>query len=147
MNRPTWHQYFMSIATLVAQRASCKRGQVGAVLVKNHTIISTGYNGAPSNTCHCTDFDCNIAITTYANGEQEENCQSVVHAEINAIINAAVNGVSIAGATIYITHSPCRHCYKALINAGIKTIYYKRAYKLESLRSLVQPEINLILIQ
>ena len=145
MLRPTWNQYFMSIATLVAQRARNKRGQVGAVLVKNNSIVSTGYNGASSNQCHCTEIGCNIA-TTYADGEHE-NCQSVVHAEINAIINAALNGISIAGAIIYITHSPCRHCYKALINAWIKTIYYKHAYKLESIRSFARPDINLIQIE
>jgi len=113
--RPSWDDYFMSIAKIVATRGTCDRLQVGAVLVKNNRIIATGYNGAPPGMPHCDGPD----------GHQMENshCIRTVHAEENCVLQAAVMGASsTVGATVYTTHSPCHHCFKAVAVAGVKRI-------------------------
>ncbi len=133
MERLSWPQYFMRIAHMVAERSTCPRAKVGAIIVKDRNILATGYNGAPRGAPHCTEVGCLIHTSITPDGERQENCYRVIHAEINAISQAAKNGTAIDGCDIYITHSPCIHCFKVLINIGVRTIYYAEPYKLDSL--------------
>jgi dCMP deaminase len=125
--RPSWDQYFMSIAELVAQRATCLRRQVGAVLVRDKRIITTGYNGVPAGIRHCLDIGCLRETQNIPSGERHELCRGL-HAEQNAIIQAAVYGVSLDGATLYCTNQPCAICSKMLINVRVKKILYRSGY-------------------
>lgn len=136
--RPSWHQYFMTITRQVAERSTCLRAKVGAVIVRDRNIVATGYNGAPAGLPHCTDVGCLVYASRTPSGELEENCFRTIHAEINAIAQAAKNGVSIRDADIYITHTPCIHCMKVLLNTGIRAIYYEREYKLHTLEELLR---------
>jgi dCMP deaminase len=117
----------MSIAELVAQRSTCLRRKVGAVIVKDKRILATGYNGAPAGVPHCEDVGCLRGKMGIASGERHELCRGV-HAEQNALIQAATFGASVSGATIYTTHQPCFICTKMLINARIEKIVYKKEY-------------------
>ena len=121
MNRPTWDEYFMDIARLVASRSTCLRRQVGAVMVKDKNILATGYNGTPSGIRHCSEVGCLRQQLNVPSGERHELCRGL-HAEQNAIIQAAKHGVNIDGATLYCTHSPCIICSKMLINSGVQRI-------------------------
>jgi len=125
--RPSWNRYFMDIAKLVAKRSTCLRRQVGAILVKDKRILATGYNGAPSGLAHCTVIGCYRQKHNIPSGERHELCRGL-HAEQNAIIQAAYHGISIKGATLYCTNMPCIICTKMLINSGIKKIYYLEGY-------------------
>jgi len=125
--RPSWDAYFMSITELVAQRSTCMRRRVGAILVRDRRIISTGYNGAPSNISHCLDVGCLREQQGIPSGERHELCRGL-HAEQNAIIQAALHGVSVEGATLYCTNMPCAICSKMLLNARIVCVYYKEGY-------------------
>ncbi|HYB21312.1 MAG TPA: cytidine/deoxycytidylate deaminase family protein [Thermodesulfobacteriota bacterium] len=127
MNRPTWEEYFMEITRLVARRATCLRRQVGAVLVLDKRLLATGYNGAPSGLAHCLEEGCLREKNNIPSGERHELCRGI-HAEQNAIIQAAFHGVRIQGATLYCTNLPCVICTKMLINAGIKEIIYENGY-------------------
>ena len=135
--RPSWDQYFLTITRQVAERSTCKRAKVGAVIVHDKNILATGYNGAPAGLAHCTEVGCLIYESKTPSGEIEENCYRTIHAEINAIAQAAKNGVSIRDAAIYVTHTPCIHCMKVLINTGIKQIFYERDYKATTVRDLL----------
>jgi dCMP deaminase len=136
--RPDIDTYFMEIAKVVAKRSTCLRQNVGAVIVKDKRILSTGYNGAPTGLEHCLDIGCLREELNIASGERHELCRAV-HAEQNAIIQAAVHGVSIEGAVLYTTHQPCIMCAKMIINAKIKKVIYGKEYPdergLEYLRS------------
>ena len=136
--RLTWDQYFMTITRTVAERSTCQRAKVGAVIVRDKNILATGYNGAPAGMPHCIDVGCLIYESKTPNGEIEENCFRTIHAEINAIAQAAKNGSSIKDASIYITHTPCIHCLKVLVNTGIKNIYYEVPYKLHTLDEILR---------
>ena len=125
--RPSWETYFMDIAHLVAKRSTCRRRAVGALLVKDKRILSTGYNGAPSGLKHCLDIGCLREELNIASGERHELCRGI-HAEQNAIIQAALHGVSIKDATLFCTNQPCLICAKMLINAGINKVYYHSGY-------------------
>jgi len=125
--RPTWDEYFLDIARLVATRSTCLRRQVGAVLVKDKRILATGYNGPPSGLPHCLDVGCLREKMGIPSGERHELCRGL-HAEQNAILQAAFHGISIKGATLYCTHHPCIICSKMLINAGISQIVYLEGY-------------------
>ncbi len=127
MSRPSWDQYFMSMAELASTRSTCMRRKVGAVLVKNRRIISTGYNGAPAGHQHCQDIGCLREQLNVPSGEKHELCRGV-HAEQNVIIQAAVHGIPVAGASLYCTTQPCSICAKMIINAGIKKVYFKKGY-------------------
>ena len=127
MKRPSFDEYFMKIAKIVATRSTCLRRQVGAVIVKDNHILSTGYNGAPKGFRHCEEVGCIREKLGVSRGERHELCRGL-HAEQNAIIQAAVFGVSIKGATIYTTHFPCSVCMKMLVNAEIKEIVYLNDY-------------------
>ena len=135
--RPSWHQYFMTITRQVAERSTCARAKVGAVIVRDKNILATGYNGAPAGLPHCTDVGCLVYASRTPAGETEENCFRTIHAEINAIAQAARNGASIRDADIYITHTPCIHCLKVLINTGIKRVFYEKEYKLHTVDELL----------
>jgi dCMP deaminase len=135
-DRLSWDQYFLMITRQVAERSTCNRAKVGAVIVRDKSIVATGYNGAPSGLPHCTEAGCLVYESKTPTGEIEENCFRCIHAEINAIAQAARNGASIRDADIYITHTPCIHCFKVLINTGIKRICYEKPYKLHTLEEL-----------
>ncbi len=136
--RLSWDQYFMTITRQVAERSTCNRAKVGAVIVRDKNILATGYNGAPAGMPHCTDVGCLIYQSKTPNGDTEENCFRTIHAEMNAIAQAAKNGSSIKDASIYITHTPCIHCLKVLVNTGITSIYYEIPYKLHTLEEVLR---------
>lgn len=136
--RLSWDQYFMTITRQVAERSTCSRAKVGAVIVRDKNILATGYNGAPAGMPHCTDVGCLIYQSKTPTGETEENCFRTIHAEMNAIAQAAKNGSSIKDAAIYVTHAPCIHCLKVLVNTGIKQIYYESPYKLHTLEEILR---------
>ncbi len=142
--RLSWNQYFMTITRQVAERSTCKRAKVGAVIVRDKNILATGYNGAPAGMPHCLDVGCLIYESKTPDGDTEENCFRTIHAEINAIAQAAKNGSSIKDASIYITHTPCIHCLKVLVNTGIKAIYYESPYKLHTLEEILRtPQVQM----
>lgn len=126
-NRPSWETYFMNITALVAKRSTCTRRSVGSVIVKDKRILSTGYNGAPTGIRHCIETGCLREKLKVASGERHELCRGI-HAEQNAIIQAAYHGVSIKDATVFCTNLPCSICAKMIINAGIKEICFQSGY-------------------
>jgi len=136
MQRPSWDQYFMDITRLVATRSTCLRRQVGAILVKDRNILATGYNGVPSGISHCETVGCLRERLKVPSGERHELCRGL-HAEQNAIIQAARHGINIDGATLYCTTMPCIICTKMLINAGISTIVYAEGYADELAREML----------
>ncbi|HYV58256.1 MAG TPA: cytidine/deoxycytidylate deaminase family protein [Candidatus Nitrosopolaris sp.] len=138
IERPSWHQYFLTITRQVAERSTCTRAKVGAVIVRDKNILATGYNGAPAGLPHCTELGCLVYTSRTPTGELEENCFRTIHAEINAIAQAAKNGASIRDADIYITHTPCIHCLKVLINTGIRRIFYEHDYKTHTLSEILR---------
>ena len=143
-SRPSWHAYFMGIADLVSTRATCIRRRVGAVLVKDKRILCSGYNGAPSGIAHCDQTGCLRAKLNVPSGERHELCRGV-HAEQNAIIQAAYHGISVKDATLYCTHQPCSICSKMIINAGIVRVYYRHGYNdTMSLEMFSQAGIELV---
>ena len=125
--RPSWDAYFMDITFLVAKRSTCLRRAVGALVVKDKRILSTGYNGAPTGIKHCNEAGCLREELNVASGEKHELCRGI-HAEQNAIIQAAFHGVGIKGATLFCTNLPCSICAKMIINAGLKKICYHSGY-------------------
>ena len=125
IERPCVDDYFMEIASVVARRSTCLRNQVGALFVTNKRILTTGYNGAPSGLDHCDVSGC--AREGVASGTRHELCRAV-HAEQNAIIQAALHGISIEGATLYCTHQPCILCAKMMINARVNKVVYQQSY-------------------
>ena len=136
-DRPSWHQYFLTITRNVAERSTCTRAKVGAVIVRDKNILATGYNGAPAGMPHCIDAGCLVYTSKTPTGEVEENCFRTIHAEINAIAQAAKNGANIRDAEIYITHTPCIPCLKVLVNTGIRRVFYEHEYKLHTLAELL----------
>ncbi|HTP50694.1 MAG TPA: cytidine/deoxycytidylate deaminase family protein [Anaeromyxobacteraceae bacterium] len=118
--RASWDEYFMNIARMVATRATCDRKHVGAVLVRDRTLLSTGYNGSIRGLAHCNEV---------GHMMEDNHCVRTVHAEANAIIQAAKNGVGVDGATIYTTASPCWPCFKLIANSGLKRIVFGEFYR------------------
>lgn len=143
--RPSWDTYFMDIACLVAMRSTCLRRAVGAVIVKEHRILATGYNGAPAGIRHCAQVGCLRETMNIESGQRHELCRGI-HAEQNAIIQAAYHGVGIRGGSLYCTNLPCAICTKMLINAGMTEICYQEGYADELSRSLLD-EAGIILRQ
>ena len=127
MNRPSWDAYFMEMAEVARKRSTCLRRQVGAVIVKDNRIMTTGYNGVPTGIVHCEVRGCLRDQLNVPSGQRHELCRGL-HAEQNAIIQAAHLGQSIAGGTLYCTNQPCSICAKMIINAGIKRIVIKEGY-------------------
>lgn len=126
-HRPDWDTYFMDMAKLAARRSSCLRRAVGAVLVKDRRMLATGYNGVPSGVTHCDVTGCLRDRLNVPSGERHELCRGL-HAEQNAIIQAAFHGVSIRDAVLYCTNLPCIICAKMLINAGVRRVVYLEGY-------------------
>lgn len=118
--RASWDEYFMNIARVIATRATCARKHVGAVIVRDRTILSTGYNGSIRGTPHCDDA---------GHMMEDGHCVRTIHAEINAVIQAAKNGTAIEGGAIYVTASPCWNCFKAIANAGIRRVVFGEFYR------------------
>ena len=125
--RPSWDEYFMEMAELARTRTTCIRRGVGAVIVKDHRVLATGYNGTPNGLTHCSETGCMRAKMNIPSGQRAELCRGL-HAEQNAIIQAACLGQSIEGSTLYCTTQPCIICTKMIINAGIKRVVIKESY-------------------
>ncbi|HOK53582.1 MAG TPA: cytidine/deoxycytidylate deaminase family protein [Armatimonadota bacterium] len=125
--RPDWDEYFMEIAHVVARRSTCIRRQIGAVIVKDRRILTTGYNGAPSGLPHCVELGCLRDELGIPSGTRHELCRAL-HAEQNAIIQAALYGISTQNSVLYCTHQPCSLCAKAIINAGVKRVVFEGDY-------------------
>jgi len=121
IDRPDWDRYFMQIASVVATRSTCMRRDVGALLVLNKRILTTGYNGTPSGLRHCLEVGCVREQMNVPSGERHELCRGL-HAEQNAIIQAAIHGVAIKDSVLYCTHYPCAVCAKMLVNAGVRSL-------------------------
>jgi len=119
--RPSWDEYFLDVAGLVARRSTCLRRNVGAILVKDKRILATGYNGAPAGLKHCLDIGCLRQKLNIPSGQRHELCRAL-HAEQNALIQASLYGISVKGSKLYATCQPCVICAKMLINAGIAEI-------------------------
>ncbi|MBU3957030.1 cytidine/deoxycytidylate deaminase family protein [Patescibacteria group bacterium] len=136
-SRPPWDEYFLQIADLVATRATCPRLHVGAILVKDRKIISTGYCGAPKGIADCYDVGCLM---------RGGHCVRTVHAEINTVVQAAYHGISTNGSTLYTNWLPCYNCAKVLINAGVERIVYRRIYRPdpETKKLLRQAKVKLV---
>jgi dCMP deaminase len=128
-DRPSWDDYFMEITFQVARRSTCPRAAVGAVIVRDKRILTTGYNGSPTHLPHCTEVGCLMV-----NG----HCVRTLHAEQNAIIQGALHGVNVAGGTVYVTHQPCLVCAKMIINAGIVRVVYAGNYPDEIARGFLE---------
>jgi dCMP deaminase len=126
-DRPSWQKYFMEMAYLASQRGTCLRRKVGAVLVRDNQILSTGYNGSPKNVAHCSETGCLRERLNVPSGEKHELCRGV-HAEQNAIIQCAINGSSTRNAVLYCTNQPCSICARLIINAEIRTVYISEKY-------------------
>ena len=126
--RPSWDAYFMEVANAASKRATCDRGRSGCVIARDKQIMVSGYVGSPTGFPHCDEVGHQIKKVTHENGEVTEHCMRTVHAEQNAICQAAKIGVSIAGATLYNRMTPCRTCAMLLINCGIKRVVCERRY-------------------
>lgn len=135
--RPGWDEYFMEIARTVSTRATCPRAAVGCVLMRDHRILTTGYNGAPRGVAHCTEVGCTMV---------GDHCQRATHAEANAVVQGALHGVSLQGATAYCTHQPCVNCSKLLISGGVTRIVYEDAYP-DPVASSLLAEAGVALVQ
>jgi dCMP deaminase len=119
--RPSWDEYFMKLAWLVAERSTCERHHVGAIIVEDKRILTTGYNGAASGTKDCLSLGCLRNVMNIPSGQRHEICRAI-HAEQNAIIQGGYHGINIKSSTLYCTHSPCVLCAKMIVNAGIKKV-------------------------
>jgi dCMP deaminase len=134
--RQSWQKYFMRLACQIATRATCDRKHVGAVIVRNNIILTTGYNGSMRGVPHCDDV-----------GHMMENghCAATIHAEINTIIQAAKNGIMIDNSEIYVTAFPCWNCFKALVNVGVKKIYYSDDYRVDEKVLQTAKELGIVI--
>ncbi|MDD7985589.1 dCMP deaminase family protein [Lentisphaera marina] len=143
-DRPSWDQYFMNIAHVAAERSSCSRRHVAAVIVKDKRVISTGYNGTPRGVKNCDDGGCPRCNSDVASGHGLDECLCC-HAEENSIVQAACHGISINDASIYTTYSPCLLCAKMIINAGIKEVIFHQRYSIDSTSSQLLNEAGVTL--
>jgi dCMP deaminase len=128
-HRPSWDDYFMEVANAISKRATCDRGRSGCVIARDKQLIVSGYVGSPVGFAHCDEAGHQIRTVTHEDGSVSEHCMRTVHAEQNAICQAARLGVSIAGATLYTRMTPCRTCAMLLINCGIKRVVCERKYQ------------------
>lgn len=137
MKRPSWDDYFLEVAELISRRSTCLRRKVGAIIVKDKRIVSTGYNGAPAGLVHCEEVGCLRMRMGVPRGERHELCRGL-HGEQNAIIQAALYGASIKEAILYATHQPCSVCAKMIINAGIQRVVIAAGYPDEMARDMLR---------
>ncbi|MDX1357205.1 MAG: cytidine/deoxycytidylate deaminase family protein [Clostridia bacterium] len=136
MSRPSWDEYFMQIVDLVKTRSTCLRRQVGALIVKDKRILASGYNGAPAGVSHCDEVGCLREQLKIPSGERHELCRAI-HAEQNAMVQAAYSGTSVRGATMYVSLQPCSLCAKLMINTGITKLVYRGSYPDELAMSML----------
>lgn len=129
MQRVSWERYFMNLALQAATRSTCSRKHVGAVITRDKTILSTGYNGSIRGAPHCSDVGCLM---------EDGHCIRTVHAEANALVQAACHGIRLEGGEIYVTASPCFNCFKLIVNAGIRKIYFAEFYRDERVLSFAK---------
>ena len=144
--RPSWDDYFLELANAASSRATCDRGKSGCVIVRDKQVLATGYVGSPAGLPHCDDVGHLMKKVIQENGEISEHCLRTVHAEQNAICQAAKRGISIEGATIYTRMTPCRTCAMLLINCGIQKVVCERKYQLaeESEQLFAEAGIELV---
>jgi dCMP deaminase len=144
--RPSWDDYFLELANAASSRATCDRGKSGCVIVRDKQVLATGYVGSPAGLPHCDDVGHLMKKVIQENGEISEHCVRTVHAEQNAICQAAKRGISIEGATVYTRMTPCRTCAMLLINCGIEKVVCERKYQLaeESEQLLAEAGIELV---
>jgi dCMP deaminase len=144
--RPSWDDYFLELANAASSRATCDRGKSGCVIVRDKQVLATGYVGSPAGLPHCDDVGHLMKKVIQENGEISEHCLRTVHAEQNAICQAAKRGISIEGATVYTRMTPCRTCAMLLINCGIKKVVCEHKYQLaeESEQLLAEAGIELV---
>ncbi len=128
IERPTWDEYFISICKAVRLRATCNRGRNGAVIAKDKRLLATGYVGSPSGMPHCDDVGHIMLKVVHENGKETKHCARTIHAELNAITQAAKDGIQLNGSTIYTLMEPCAYCAKAIINSGIKKVVSEKKY-------------------
>ena len=128
--RPSWDNYFLEMADAASKRATCDRGKSGCVIVRDKQVLATGYVGSPAGLPHCDDVGHLMKKMVDESGKVSEHCLRTVHAEQNAICQAAKRGISIEGATLYNRMTPCRTCAMLIINCGIKRVVCERKYKL-----------------
>lgn len=126
--RPDWTEYFMGILDAVAKRGTCMRAQCGCVITRDNVLLSTGYNGAPAGAPQCDEVGCLMKEVKHDDGHVSEHCKRTVHAEANAILQAAKNGVTIKGGTLFCGMTPCRDCAMLIVNSGIKNVVVKKDY-------------------
>ena len=131
MPRPTWDEYFMNVMRVIRTRSTC-RGQAGAVIVRDHRILATGYAGSITGQPHCDEVGHLLKKTVHEDGSTTEHCLRTVHAELNAILNAARHGVPLDGATMYVSMTPCIHCTKAILQAGFKRVVVEKRYQADT---------------
>jgi dCMP deaminase len=142
--RPDWDEYFMNIAEVVASRSNCSRRHVAAVIVKEHRIISTGYNGTPRGIKNCFEGGCPRCNSDTPSGHNLEECLCS-HGEENAIVQAAYHGISVKDGTLYTTYSPCLLCAKMIINSGITEVVYKDRYSIDGTSMRLLQESNILI--
>lgn len=144
--RPSWDEYFMEICRTVAKRATCDRGRSGCVITKNNRILVTGYVGSPAGLPHCDEVGHQLKKMVHEDGAVTQHCVRTVHAEQNAICQAAKNGISIDGATLYCKMTPCRTCAMLIINCGIKRVVCEKRYhdSADSLAMFQQAEVEIV---
>jgi len=144
--RPSWDDYFLELADAASRRATCDRGKSGCVIVRDKQVLATGYVGSPAGLPHCDDVGHLMKKVIQENGEISEHCLRTVHAEQNAICQAAKRGISIEGATVYTRMTPCRTCAMLLINCGIQKVVCERKYQLseESEQLFAEAGIDLV---
>lgn len=135
--RPSWDEYFLEVAELVAKRSTCLRRKVGAVAVRDKRILASGYNGAPSGLVHCEDIGCIRQKLNIPSGQRQELCRAL-HGEQNIIIQAVLHGVDLKGASLYVTNQPCVTCTKMLISVGVKEIIISEGYPDELARKMLK---------
>ncbi len=128
MNRPSWDEYFINIMKAVSERGTCDRGKTASVIVRNNRILVTGYVGAPAGLPHCDEVGHQMKSVTHENGKVTQHCLRTIHAEVNAVAQAARDGISINRATVYCKMAPCANCAKMLINCGVKRVVAELRY-------------------
>lgn len=126
--RPSWDEYFMEVARVVAKRATCDRGRSGCVIARDKHILVTGYVGSPKGMAHCDEVGHQMKVVTHEDGRQSQHCLRTAHAEQNAIVQAAKLGVAIDGGTLYCKMTPCSTCAKMIVNAGIRRVVCEKRY-------------------
>ncbi|MDE1798442.1 MAG: cytidine/deoxycytidylate deaminase family protein [Candidatus Micrarchaeota archaeon] len=144
--RPSWDQYFLDIAKVIASRSNCMKRQVGAVIIKDKRIVSTGYNGTPRGVKNCNEGGCARCNSFADSGTRLDECVCS-HAEENSIVQAAYHGISIRGGTLYTTYSPCLTCTKMILNAGLSEVVYNEAYPLAGKPMELLKEAGILLRQ